>query len=147
MKRYLAIDPGQRWVGLAHSDPAGTIATPHDVVDRKNESLSGILESLIDEKNIDEVIVGYPTPLKTDENERTRQVDQFIEQFVSPLPVPHQTISERYSTKDAERLRDKRGDVGGPDDDEAAAMILEYYLERQSGPAPSREHSVDDDSS
>lgn len=147
MKRYLAIDPGQRWVGLAHSDPAGTIATPHAVVDRENESLSEVLESLIDAKNVDEIIVGYPTPLKTDENERTRQVDEFIDRFVSPLPIPHQTISERYSTKDAERLREDRGDHGGPDDDEAAAMILEYYLERQSGPAPSEDHHLDDEPS
>jgi putative Holliday junction resolvase len=138
MKRYLGVDPGQRRVGLAVSDEAGVIPTPLRIVDREEESLGKVLAEVIEDKNITEIIVGYPTPLKTDENERTRQVDNFIEQFIEPLSIPHRTISERYSTREAERLREERDDRGEPGDDEAAAMILEYFLERHRdlGSAP-----------
>lgn len=105
------------------------IATPWGVVDRCSESLSDVLDDLIREKEIKKIIVGYPTPLKTDENERTRQVDEFIDHFIRDREIPFETVSERYSTKEATRLREERGETGEGSDAEAAAMILEYYLD------------------
>lgn len=132
MPKLLGIDPGQRWVGLATSDESESIATPLRVIDRNESDLSETLRTLVHEESIDRVIVGYPDPLKVDENERTRQVDDFIKSSVEPLPVPHETISERYSTKQARRKREEREKGGEPGDDEAAAVILQAYLERQS---------------
>lgn len=133
MPKLLGIDPGQRWVGLATSDESESIATPLTVIDRREEDLTESLQSIIHEESIDRVIVGYPDPLKVNENERTRQVDELIEESVDPLPVPHETISERYSTKQARRKRKAREKGGEPGDDEAAAIILQTYLERKSG--------------
>lgn len=131
MPRYLGIDPGGRRVGLALSDDTGTLASPLEVVDREGQDLSERLRAVLEEHDVGRVVVGYPVPLRTDENERTRQVDRFIERFVEPLPVEHTVVSERYSTAEADELRRQRGAGGEAGDDEAAALILRRYLERR----------------
>ncbi|MGM0381138.1 MAG: Holliday junction resolvase RuvX [bacterium] len=129
MARLLGIDPGQRRVGLAVSDATETIASPLRVVDLDSENLSEVLRNLIDTEGIEEIIVGYPTPLQVEENERTRQVDRFIEKFIEPLDCPYTVFSERYSTKEATRLQQLRDDSQEVVDDEAAAIILQNYLQ------------------
>lgn len=141
MGRLLGIDPGLRRVGLALTDTDRVLSRPYRVVDRESESLSAILDSLLKNHDIERVIVGYPEPLKVSENERTRQVDRFIEEFVQPLPVPYSTVSERYTTKMAGQRRKQRGEGGEPGDDEAAALILEHYLRGTSHDSDDRPES------
>lgn len=130
MPRYLGIDPGGRRVGLALSDETGTLASPLEIVDRQQQDLNERLRAVVEAFGVERVVVGYPVPLRTDENERTRQVDRFIERFVEPLPVPHSTVSERYSTVEADELRRRRDAGGEAGDDEAAALILDRFLQR-----------------
>lgn len=129
MPKLLGIDPGRRRVGLAITDETGTITRPLTTIDREEVDLADQLADLVKNQSVDRIIVGYPDPLKTNENERTRQVDNFIETFVQSLPVPHKTVSERYTTKQADELRKHRGDASEhPPDAEAAALILDHYL-------------------
>jgi len=128
MPRYLGIDPGERRVGLALSDGTGALAFPLEIVDRKRQNLAARLRALLDTYDVETIVVGYPVPLRVSENERTRQVDRFIERFVEPLDVPHVTVSERYSSREADRLRRRREAGGEAGDDEAAALILERFL-------------------
>jgi putative Holliday junction resolvase len=129
LPKLLGIDPGQRWVGLATTDETATITTPLETVDCRATNLSEHLKTVVRDHEVDRIIVGYPDPLKVDENERTRQVDDFIDEFVDPLPVPYETVSERYTTKRADELRKER-DTPSEDqpDAEAAALILDQYL-------------------
>lgn len=115
-------------MGLALTDEAGLIPRPHRIVDRETEELSEVLENLVEEMGVRKIIVGYPTPLRTDENERTRQVDEFVNEYIRSLPVPFSLFSERYTTREASRLRRQRGEAGTAGDDEAAALILRHYL-------------------
>jgi len=137
--KLLGIDPGKRWVGLASSDDTGTIATPLETIDRETVELSETLKSILNDEAINRIVVGYPEPLQAESNERTRQVDQFINEFVKPLDVPFNTVSERYTTKEARRLRSKRGQSPSEAADaEAAAVILQYFLDcsnKQEGPS------------
>lgn len=132
--RILGIDPGGRRVGLALSDGSGVLASPLTIVDRNETDLSAELTAVIAQHDVEAVVVGYPQPLRTDKNERTREVDQFLQDFIQPLEVPHETISERYSSSLAETLRKQRDDADPAGDDQAAALILEQYL--RSGGAP-----------
>lgn len=127
-------------MGLALSDETGVIATPLNVVDRTEEDLGEHLRAVIRDHDVDRVVVGYPEPLRTEENERTRQVDEFIQNFVEPLSVPYTVVSERYSSREANQRRRQREGEGEAGDDEAAALILDRYL--QSNPAGETE---DDD--
>ncbi|MFB6355389.1 MAG: Holliday junction resolvase RuvX [bacterium] len=128
MGRLLGVDPGQRRVGVAVSDEAGVIATPLTTIDRESEDASRRLETIIEKRDVSKIIVGFPEPLNTSENERTRQVDQFIEDVIEPLAVDFESVSERYSTKQATQRKRDRENGGEAGDDEAAAMILEWYL-------------------
>jgi putative Holliday junction resolvase len=128
--KLLGIDPGERWVGLALSDETGTLASPYGTIDRNEQDVNKQLAELIRQKSIDRIIVGFPRPLKTDTNERTRKVDEFIETIIQPLSVPHETVSERYTTKEARRLREQRDDnPSSASDAEAAALILQHYID------------------
>ncbi|MFB6226868.1 MAG: Holliday junction resolvase RuvX [bacterium] len=140
MPKLLGIDPGQRWVGLATSDDLQSIATPYKTLDRDNQAVSKVLLEILETESIERIVVGYPDPLKVETNERTRQVDEFIEDSVEPLPVPYETISERYSTKEAKRRRRERSEGGEPDDAEAAAVILQTYIDRGSNSSQGRDH-------
>ncbi len=135
MGKLLGIDPGGRRVGIALSDGTGTLASPCRNVDRQTEDLLKVLRKLVQNEGVDRIIVGFPEPLQVDSNERTREVETFIDQFIEPLSVPYETVSERYTTKEARRLREVRN--GAPSqtpDEEAAALILQHYLDRD-GPA------------
>lgn len=131
MPRLLGIDPGQRYVGISISDEKKILASPLKTIDLKEtEEPLEKLQAIPQKYDIEKVIVGYPEPFQTSENERTRQVDNFIESFVKPLELPHETVSERYTTKQAKKLRQERKKNSNSEpDSEAAALILQYYLE------------------
>lgn len=132
LAKLLGIDPGLRWVGLAVSDEAEVIASPLKVLDRDENHILETLRQIVDNQSIDEIVIGYPKPLKADSNERTRQVDKFIREYVRPLEKPFYRVSERYTSSEASRLREERGDNGPASDDEAAAVILQYFLDNES---------------
>ncbi len=129
MARHLGIDPGLRRVGLAVSDYTETIASPLRVIDRHKANLQEELEKEIKRNDIEKLVIGYPEPLKVKQNERTRQVDQFVKKIIEPLNVPYIIFSERYSTREAARLQKLRNNRDKTIDDEAAAVILQNYLE------------------
>ncbi len=131
MVRHLGVDPGLRRVGLAVSDQTGTIATPLRVVDRKEQDLQEELRKAIDKNQVEHLVIGYPEPLKVDENERTKQVDNFIREIIDPLEVSYTIFSERYSSREAARLQEMRSQSDEVLDDEAAAVILQNYLESE----------------
>ncbi|HVR72909.1 MAG TPA: Holliday junction resolvase RuvX, partial [Planctomycetota bacterium] len=59
MGRILGIDFGDRWIGLALSDPGGIIASPLDVLDGE-AALRDTLGHLVREKEIERLVVGLP---------------------------------------------------------------------------------------
>ncbi len=133
MSRLLGIDPGLRRIGLALSDEAQIIARPLEIIDRKVNDPAEVITDAVKKWEVSRIVIGYPTPLKTKENERTRQVDEFIEEYLIPLRVPVKKISERYTSREAENLARQRGDKNAGDD-QAAALILQYYLnQKRSG--------------
>lgn len=136
MPRLLGIDPGQRRTGIALSDPSGALARPLTVLEERGEELTDRIRGLVREYGVDRVVVGYPKPLRVEENERTRQVDAFLRDVLEPLDVPVVTVSERYTTRQAERLRRERGQPDEASDAEAAALILQRYLDEEASSSP-----------
>lgn len=130
MPKLLGVDPGNRWVGLATTDRTRTVATPLVTLDRSESDVGDRLKEIVDRHNIERIIIGFPDPLRTNQNERTREVEQFIETYIKPLMIPYETVSERYTTKRARRFRIHRGDdASRVPDSEAAALILQNYLD------------------
>ena len=142
-RRVLALDVGERRIGVAVGDPTGLLATPIDTVDGEKESLAlDEVVRLIAEYEVEEIVVGLPLSLSGRSGAQARRVREFAEAIGRRAPVQVIFQDERYSSVQAERLlrdsekrpsRDK-----GRIDSAAAAIILQSYLDsrrRSGGPS------------
>lgn len=135
--RALALDVGDRRIGVALSDPTGLIASPltvlHRVAERKDlEAIS----TLVQGHDVDCVVIGLPRTLKGELGPQAQRVMRFGEHLAEVIQVPVVYWDERHSTVDAERIVKSRGRQkarGGRAfvDDVAAAVILQSYLDSQ----------------
>ena len=137
--RTLALDVGDKRIGVAVSDPLGILATPLTAIERTsdNSAIDAILE-IAGEQEAGEIVVGLPVSLSGHFSEQTKSVVAFTRKLEARSPVPVKTADERYSTLEAERLlsqsKPKRARSRGEIDAAAAAVILQTYLDaRTSG--------------
>jgi len=132
--RVLALDIGQRRIGVAVSDPSGTLARSLTVVRRasRREDFAAIAE-LVREWEVGRVVVGHPRSLDGTVGRQARQVERYAHALADVLDVPVALWDERYSTVEAERLMVEAGRKPSRDrhwiDAVAAAVILQDYLE------------------
>jgi putative holliday junction resolvase len=135
-QRWLALDVGNRRIGVAVSDPLRVTARPLTTLERTSEGAEfQALKDLIEEYGISRVIVGVPRRLSGDESEQTRRVEAFISRLSTVCPPPIVRGEERLSSKEAERVMAEVG-VAPADrrrrrDEFAAALILQWYLEER----------------
>lgn len=131
MPRSLCLDIGERWIGVAVSDPLGITAYPLEVIkDYDADSLRAYLERQRD-MGVGEVVVGLPLTKRGMEGKQaasTRKVAGVVEE-VEGLELVW--WDERLSTKEAEKRLKEAGKkrTGGRVDAEAAAIVLQAYLD------------------
>ena len=130
----VALDIGERRIGVAASDPSGTLATPYGVIERRSrpEDFAAIVE-LVHKLGAQRVIVGLPISLNGKLGSQARRVIRYAKALSRVLPVPIEMVDERYSTSIAQDLladagRRSRTRV----DAAAAAVILQEYLDHQT---------------
>lgn len=132
--RTLALDIGDRWIGVALSDPTGLLATPLTVIRRTTEAADvGAVIEIIERQQVVRVIVGLPRSLSGQVGPQAAKVQQFAERLAARTPVPLEFRDERLSTVSAHRLMHeagaKRAKRRTRDDAAAAAVILQGYLD------------------
>jgi len=134
MGRILALDIGDKRIGLALSDPLKMIANPLETLFRTtlNKDLSHIIE-IIQEKEIELIVCGMPVSLAAKETEQTVKTRIFVEHLKERVSIPIKLIDERLTTSSAERVlieggvrRENRKQVI---DKVAATIILQNYLD------------------
>ena len=142
---FLGIDFGAKRIGLSFADDL-RIAVPIEpaLAKTKQERLSKIV-TIVNERKIDEIVIGYPYNMDDTVGFKAKEVDCFIEALKTLLNLPIHKIDERLSTfqvesdlsmirkfkkKNAKATRQyqKSGDI----DSRAAAMILQDYLDESS---------------
>ena len=142
------MDIGRRRIGLAISDPTGTLARPLRTLERGTSDrqaltqLAGVIAELASEADgLRLIVVGLPVRLDGSPTELTAHVQQMVEGLRRRVQVPVALQDERLSSHEAEarlavnerswRARKARLDMA------AAAVILQDYLDAQgSPPAP-----------
>lgn len=131
MARTLALDVGDRRIGVAASDVTKLIARPLCVIDRKREDAIARVIALVAEHAADEVVVGLPLHADGSVSEQARQVQAFVEALGAQLDVPIRWVDERYTTQDARQILTEVRRRKQPDHDDAiaAAVILQRYLD------------------
>ncbi len=136
MGRILALDYGQRRIGVALSDPTHTIASPLATLTRrqgKRPPWAEILR-LIQENEVEEVVLGLPLDLSGEEGEWATEVRVFGEQLARRSSLPIHWVDERLTSVRAERtvrslgLKRSQREQKERVDAAAAALILQNFL-------------------
>lgn len=135
--RYLGLDLGTKTLGLAISDELGMIATSYKILrhDEDYDSLIPFLKKEIEDRNIKELVLGFPKNMNNTVGERGEIALAFKEKLEKEIGLPVHMEDERLTTRQAENLlisnntsRKKRKKVI---DSMAATIILKSYLDRK----------------
>lgn len=131
--RVMALDVGERRVGVAVSDPSGTLATPHTVIQRRSKAEDfAVVARLVAELGVELVVVGLPLTLDGEMGPQARRVTRYAQALAETLDVRVEFHDERYSTVTADELLMESGRKRRiPIDAAAAAVILQDFLESQ----------------
>ena len=103
--RVLGLDLGSRRVGVAVSDPSGTVATPHTVLTRTGDRKADheAIVALARELAVDRIVVGLPLSLDGTVGPAARAVEEEVAALAKVVAVPVLTHDERLTTVAAER--------------------------------------------
>ena len=136
MGRLLAIDFGEKRVGLALSDPTKIIAKPFkSITYTDHDDLLNKISLIVKEKNIEKIILGVPKGLKEQNTPQTNKVISFFNLIIDKNVIPIVMEDERFSSVSAKKsliLQNiKTGHNKGLIDETAAAIFLQLYLDRK----------------
>jgi putative Holliday junction resolvase len=141
MPRILAVDWGERRVGLAVSDPQGIIATGLKTIEVRSpadalERVARIAEA----HQVERIVVGLPLLMSGARGEAAESAQRFAEALAARTGLTVDTYDERLtSALSARRLREvgvKTGHERARVDQGAAVALLESYLLRRSAEPP-----------
>ena len=130
-KRLMAVDHGNKRLGVALTDPFGLFASPTAILDgREHAAAMNVLRRLIDEKDVRKVIVGLPTATDGGVGKQATIVIQWARSLAKHVDVPVVLWDESYTSERAQELaRENRRKPDDPIDDLAAAAILQDYVQ------------------
>jgi putative Holliday junction resolvase len=142
--RALALDVGDRRIGIAISDDLGITARGLSVYERVGDRKdAGALYEIIAENGASRVIMGLPLNLDGTDSVQTAKVREFAERLANRLrsggmaDVELILHDERFTTKIAEDVLREAGmsrkKRSGIIDAQAAVVILQDYLESVRG--------------
>lgn len=135
--RLLAIDQGEKTLGLAISDSALKIASPLKTLKRRRfkEDLAA-LKAVCDERGVGGILIGLPVNMDGSEGPRCQSVRQFAQNLVElgSISLPIALWDERLSTAAVERFLIAEADMtrkrrAAVVDKMAAAYILQGALD------------------
>ena len=122
MKNIIAIDYGERYIGLALKKTSITSPYAYKVLDSKSIDVVDEIKQTLLEHKIDEIVIGYPIGLNAHKTRMSNVVDEFIENDLKSIAnIPIHKIDERMTSK-------LTNDNSVRNDDLAALEILNSYL-------------------
>ena len=128
-KNILALDVGDRRVGVALADSQIKIAVPYGYLERSDKIIQQITELMLDH-DINTLVVGYPRNQSGEATKQTESVEQFAKELAeieidADLVFQDESLSSVEAERRLGRVKDK-----GEIDAEAASIILQDYLEQ-----------------
>jgi len=133
--RILAVDPGEKNLGIAISDPTGTIANPLTVLKHVSRPLdAAAIAQLAADHQAERIIVGQALDDDGQPTPEGRRAGRLAEALQAQTDLPIELWDESGSTQAARQARlamgASRRKRRGHLDDLAAAYILQTYLDR-----------------
>lgn len=137
MGRIVAIDYGQKRVGIAVTDELRMIAVPLTTVHSKDVIV--FLKDYVSRENVDCFVVGYPLTLQNNLSESARFTEPFVKHLQRTFPqIMVDRMDERFTSKMAtaailesgakKKIRQDKALI----DKVSAVLILQSYLEMKA---------------
>ena len=135
--KVLAIDHGEKRIGLAISDPTGTIANPLTVIKHISRAIDAAqVATIASDQDAGLIVVGQSFDEEGQPNMAGRRAARFAEALQSQTDIPIQMWDESFSTQKARAARIQMGvsrkQRAGHLDQLAATVILQSYLDARS---------------
>jgi putative holliday junction resolvase len=143
--RWMAIDWGERRIGLAVSDPSGTIASPAGVVERRAGKRPPIAELVRRAESLEAraIVMGLPLDGEGDDTPRATECRRVAGELTRRTRLPVALVDERFTTATALRaIRDMGGSTRGRKGDVdalAATVLLQQAMRMTALPAVDEE--------
>ncbi len=134
MNRILALDLGDKRIGVAVSDTTATIAQPIGFIERKNQQeVINSIKHYVNSYKIEKIVIGFPRSLNGSIGPRAQLVLEFSEKIKGEVKKDIVLWDERFTTVVAEKTLIK-GNVKRKKrkllvDKVAATLILQSYLD------------------
>lgn len=136
--KTVALDPGDRWVGVAISDAMGIIARPYDTAEAGQ--LIKYIAELLEKERIGTIVVGHPRTLRGTDSAQTIKVVALFNKLKNRFPnIKWELWDERLSSKQAlglgksgPKTHEQKTQGAQTVHAKAAALILNTYLEFQA---------------
>jgi len=133
--RWMAIDLGDRRIGLALADPTGTIASPVGFITRRSGHrvpLTALINKAV-ELEAKGFVVGLPLDGRGEEGPRALEARRLAEELMKRTGMDARLVDERFTTTAAMRAikllggstRGRKGDL----DSVAATVLLQFALQ------------------
>ena len=138
--RWLAIDWGERRIGLAISDPTGTIASPAGVIERRVGKRAPVAELVRRTVSLEArgIVMGLPLDGEGEDTVRSLECRRVAAELARRTALPVALVDERFTTAAALRaVRDMGGSTRGRKGDVdalAATVLLQQALRMQMLP-------------
>ncbi|MCS6839403.1 MAG: Holliday junction resolvase RuvX [Roseiflexus sp.] len=130
----MALDVGERRIGIALSDPTRTLAAPLTTI--RAEPRAAALKriaTLIREHEVTALVIGLPLTMSGNVGPQATLVQQFADELRQMIEIPLYFIDERLTTAAAERmmleLNLKPEQRKARIDEVAASIILQDFLD------------------
>jgi len=133
--RILALDYGERRVGVAVSDPTGVFAQPLEIIESKSrEGHLKRIRELVQDYEVTRIVVGLPLHMDGRAGPEVEAVRHFGAMVAHRTDRPVDYLDERWTTVEAERALRTAGVRGSRKrahlDSMAATLLLRTYLAR-----------------
>lgn len=134
MPRIVAVDWGERRVGLAVCDPTGTVASGLETLEVRGEA-DAVAKVSAAARGVeaDSIVVGLPLLLSGERGSAALAAEKFAAALAAASGLPVSTYDERLTSALAGRRMQERGERRrrkGRVDQDAAIALLESWLQR-----------------
>ena len=134
MSIILAIDYGEKRLGLAISDPNQIISKPlKTIILSDSQYIYNELEKIISDYEIQKLIIGLPLGMDGKKTQQTSKVEAFKEDLQNKISIPVILFDERLSSVSAKKSLISQGIKTGHNkskiDQTAAAIFLQHFLD------------------
>lgn len=136
----MALDYGERRVGVAISDPEGRIAFPLETIERGRGKGSAVarIRELVGEYEVGRIVIGLPLHMDGRSGPEAERVRAFGSQLARETRTPVEYLDERWTTLQAKRAlapagssKRRRAKKRASLDPVVAAILLRTWLERE----------------